>query len=250
MSTLSALELAVACSAVTLGYTVFGLTGFGANIVALPVLAHVMSLRSAVPTLLLLDLLSAALLSSRNRSSVEVTELKHLVLPMLAGMALGLPLLQYAPESLLLVLLGGFVGLVAAWNLFGRAKGAIASRGWVWPTGLAGGAFSTVFGTGGPVYTLYLAHRIVDATRLRATVASVILGSALVRLVLFSGSGLLRESALPAVAATLLPCALVGYLIGSRLHFRMPQADVKRAIWMLLVGAAISLVVRGVVGFP
>jgi hypothetical protein len=45
LNELSIIELAVACSAVTVGYTVFGMTGFGANMVALPVLAHVMSLR-------------------------------------------------------------------------------------------------------------------------------------------------------------------------------------------------------------
>lgn len=248
MNELSIIELAVACSAVTVGYTVFGMTGFGANMVALPVLAHVMSLRSAVPTLLMLDLLSAALLSSRNRDSVEVAELKHLALPMLAGMALGFPLLALAPESGLLALLGAFVGSVSLWNLMGRAGGRSAAAYWVWPAGLVGGVFSTVFGTGGPVYTLFLASRIADTTRLRATVATVILISALVRLLLFTGSGFLYESALPALAAALLPCALAGYLMGSRLHLRMPQAQVRRVIWMVLVAAAVSLLARGTVG--
>lgn len=248
MNELSIIELAVACSAVTVGYTVFGMTGFGANMVALPVLAHVMSLRTAVPTLLILDLLSAALLSSRNRESVEVAELKHLAFPMLAGMALGFPLLALAPESGLLALLGAFVGAVSLWNLVGRAGGRTAAAYWVWPAGLVGGAFSTVFGTGGPVYTLFLASRIADTTRLRATVAAVILVSALVRLLLFTGSGFLYESALPALAAALLPCALAGYLMGSRLHLRMPQAQVRRVIWMVLVAAAVSLLARGTMG--
>jgi len=242
------LEMAVACSAVTVGYTVFGMTGFGANMVALPVLAHVMSLRTAVSTLLMLDLLSAALLSSRNRKSVDVAELKHLATPMLAGMVLGFPVLALAPESGLLALLGAFVGAVALWNLSGRASGRAAAAYWVWPAGSIGGMFSTVFGTGGPVYTLFLAHRIADTSRLRATVATVILGSALLRLVLFTGSGFLFEAALPALAAALLPCALAGYLMGSRLHLRMPQAQVRRVIWMLLVAAAVSLLARGMMG--
>jgi len=241
----SMLELAVACSAVTVGYTIFGMTGFGANMVVLPVLAHVMSLRTAVPTLLLLDLLSAALLSSRNREAVDTAELRHLAIPMLAGMALGFPLLTLVPEAGLLTLLGAFVGAVSIWNLFGRASGRAAAAHWVWPTGLIGGAFSTMFGTGGPVYTLFLVTRIADTTRLRATVATVILISALVRLLLFTGSGFLHESVLPALAAALLPCALAGYLMGSRLHSRMPQAQVRRAIWLVLVAAAVSLLARG-----
>jgi uncharacterized membrane protein YfcA len=105
-----------------------------------------------------------------------------------------------------------------------------------------------MFGTGGPVYTLYLARRIVDTAQLRATIGAVILGSALVRLVLFTGSGFLTQPGLFELAALLVPCALVGYVIGSRLHARLPQAQVRRAIWVLLLLSAASLLVRGVAG--
>ncbi|MEY4653913.1 MAG: hypothetical protein RI884_2494 [Pseudomonadota bacterium] len=237
--------MVVACAAVTLGYTVFGMTGFGANMVALPVLAHVMSLRFAVPMLLALDLLSATLMSTRHRASVEKGELKRLMIPMGVGMVLGLPLLQHAAEHWLLVLLGVFVGGFALWSLWGAANRQAAAPGWVWPTGLVGGAFSTVFGTGGPVYTLFLANRITDTDRLRATLGTVILVSALVRLVLFTGSGFLMQPGLPLLAAMLVPCALAGYAIGSRVNARMPQARVRRVIWMLLLAASASLLLRG-----
>jgi uncharacterized membrane protein YfcA len=108
-----------------------------------------------------------------------------------------------------------------------------------------GGAFSTVFGTGGPVYTLFLANRITDTDRLRATLGTVILVSALVRLVLFTGSGFLMQPGLPLLAAMLVPCALAGYAIGSRVNARMPQARVRRVIWMLLLAASASLLLRG-----
>jgi uncharacterized membrane protein YfcA len=245
LNELSALEMAVACAAVTLGYTVFGMTGFGANIVALPVLAHVMSLRFAVPMLLVLDLLSATLMSARHRTSVDTGELRQLLLPMLAGMLLGLPLLQHAAEHWLLVLLGLFVGGFAIRSLWGGSDRRAPAPGWVWPAGMVGGAFSTIFGTGGPVYTLYLAHRITNTDRLRSTLGAVILISALVRLALFTGSGFLAQPGLPFVAAMLVPCALAGYAIGSRVHSRMPQAQVRRVIWALLLLASASLLWRG-----
>ena len=248
MNELSALEMVVACLAVTLGYTVFGMTGFGANMVALPVLAHVMSLRFAVPMLLVLDLLSSTIMSARHRSSVDTGELKRLLLPMGVGMALGLPLLQHAAEHWLLVMLGVFVGGFAIWSLWGAANRQAPHAGWVWPAGLVGGVFSTIFGTGGPVYTLFLANRITDTDRLRATLGTTILISALVRLVLFTGSGFLMQPGLPLLAAMLVPCALTGYAIGSRVNARMPQARVRRVIWLLLLAASASLLLRGVMG--
>lgn len=246
MTALSPPELAAVCAAITLAYTVFGFGGFGANLVALPMLAHVMSLRFAVPMLLVLDLFSATLMGVKNRPLIDLGELKRLAPTLLVGMGLGLVVLQYAAEHWLLVLLGVFVGGFALWSLFGKVPHRPASPRWAWPAGLAGGIFSAMFGTGGPVYTLYLACRIIDTARLRATIGALILGSALVRLVLFTGSGFFAQPGLLMLAALLVPCALVGYVIGSRVHARLPQAQVRRAIWVLLLVSAGSLLVRGV----
>ena len=244
MTDLSNPALALAAGAVLLAYTVFGFGGFGANLVALPLLAHVMTIRFAVPMLLVLDLFSASLMGLKNRRLIDLPELRRLVPWLLAGMALGLLVLKLAAEAWLLLLLGGFVLAVASWNLFGRAGTAPIAPRWVVPTGLVGGVFSTLFGTGGPIYTLYLARRITDTSRLRATIGALILGSALVRLVLFTGSGFFTQPGLLKLAFVLVPCALAGYLLGSRLHARLPQAQVRRAIWVLLALSGASLLVR------
>jgi uncharacterized membrane protein YfcA len=248
LSSLSGAELAAVCAAVTLGYTVFGFGGFGANLVALPIVAHVLSLRFAVPMLLVLDLFSATVMGARNWRLIDRDEVRRLALAMLVGMALGMGVLQFAADRWLLVLLGVFVGGNALWSLLGKVDPRPVSPRWAGPTGLVGGVFSSLFGTGGPVYTLYLARRINDTTRLRATVGAVILGSALVRLLLFTGNGFLAQPGLLKLAVLLLPCALVGYVIGSRLHARLPQAQVRRAIWVLLLVSSVSLLVRALAG--
>jgi hypothetical protein len=248
LTELSLPVLAAVCAALTLAYTVFGFSGFGANLVALPLLAHVMSLRFAVPMLLVLDLLSAALLSARHRPLIDRGELKRLAPTLLVGMGLGLVVLEQASERWLLAVLGLFVGGFALWSLFGRIDPRPVSSRWAWPAGLAGGVFSSMFGTGGPVYTLYLVRRIADNARLRATIGALILGSALVRLVLFAGSGFLAQPGLAQLAAWGVPCALVGYAIGSRLHAQLPQAQVRRGIWMLLLVSALSVLLRGLTG--
>ena len=59
-------DIALAAFSVALGYGMFGFSGFGANIVALPLLVQVVPLRMAVPLLLLLDLLSTVMLGARS----------------------------------------------------------------------------------------------------------------------------------------------------------------------------------------
>lgn len=231
---------------VTLAYAVFGIGGFGAGVVGLPLIAHVMPLREAVPTTLLLDLGFSLLLGVRNRRLVDRAELLRLAPFILAGMAVGVLALARAPEAALVGVLGVFVTAYALYSLLARAAPGPAPTGWAAPAGLFGGVFTALYGTGGPIYTVYLARRIADTARLRATVGTLVFAAAFVRLVLFTGSGFYDGWRLPLLAATLVPGAGIGYAIGSRVHHRLPQTKVRRLIWMLLVASGVSLLVRAV----
>ncbi|MEO6639147.1 MAG: sulfite exporter TauE/SafE family protein, partial [Ginsengibacter sp.] len=200
--------LLAAASIVMLGYVVYGLTGFGASIVALPLLAHWFPLRFAVPLMLVFDLGAGLLLGLRNHRLVDRGELLRIAPWLLAGMGVGITLLVKVPERWLLQLLGGFVFLFACWRLLNRSQPHTASPRWAVPAGLAGGAFTALYGTGGPIYTIYLARRIADKNVLRASIGVLIFGTAWVRLALFTGSGFYRQPGLLPLAALLLPAAL------------------------------------------
>mgnify|MGYP000894984751 CR=1 FL=1 len=211
-------DLAVAAGAVAVGYTLFGFGGFGANIVSLPLLAHMVPLRFAVPMMLVLDLAASAFTGLRQRELIAVDEVRRLLPWLLGGMIAGATLLVRAGEEVLLALLGSFVVLVAGWSLWssrhGGTGGPPASTAWGRPAGLVGGVFSALFGSGGPVYTLYLARRLAERARLRATVATLILGAALTRGVLFIANGLLMQPGLLATSMALLPAVAVLELVG------------------------------------
>ncbi len=232
---------------VALGYTLFGFGGFGANIVALPLLAHLVPLRFAVPMMLALDLAAASFLGFRNRHLVDRGELLRLLPWLLAGMFIGATVLARADEVFLLGLLGAFVVIVAVWSLASgaaRAGQAPIAAGWAVPTGLLGGVFSALFGSGGPLYTTYLARRVHDPARLRACVGTLIFGAAALRGVLFVANGLMFQPGLLATSAALLPGAALGYFAGSLLHKRLPTARVRLGIWLLLLASGASLLWR------
>jgi uncharacterized membrane protein YfcA len=241
-------DLAAMAFAVMLGYTLFGFGGFGANIVALPLIGHLMPLRYAVPMMLALDLAAASFLGLRNRHLIERAELLRLLPWLVTGMIAGATLLARTDDRWLLALLGGFVLAVALWSLYssrrGGGGGTPVSPRWAVPVGLGGGVFSALFGSGGPLYTLYLARRIADPGRLRASVATLILGAALVRGVLFVSNGLLMQPGLLATSFALMPAAALGYLIGSRLHAVLPADRVRQGVWLMLIASGASLLWR------
>jgi len=242
-------DLAAMAFAVALGYTLFGFGGFGANIVALPLLAHLMPLRFAVPMMLALDLAASAFLGLKNRRLIAARELLHLLPWLLGGMFIGATVLARADEKLLLLLLGAFVLAVAAWSLWSArhatAKPEPVSRRWALPAGLGGGVFSALFGSGGPLYTIYLARRVVEPARLRASIATLIFGAAAVRGALFLSNGLMMQPGLLQTSLALFPGAALGYFIGSRLHAHLPEAWVRQGVWIMLLGSGASLVWRG-----
>ena len=236
--------LLAAAAAVAVAYTVYGLTGFGAAIVAIPLLAQFLPLRVAVPMLLLFDLVAGLLLGLKNHRSIDKPELLRLVPFLLLGMVAGVYLLAHAPERWLLAVLGLFAMLYAAWNLLRRPATGPVARGWVVPAGLFGGAFTAMYGTGGPIYASYLARRVSDKDVLRASVAALIFGAGWVRLVMFTASGFYAQRGLLELVAMLVPAALLGYFMGSRLHARLSGPQALKVVWLLVLAAGIGLLWR------
>jgi uncharacterized membrane protein YfcA len=237
-------SIAAAALIVVLAYVVFGLTGFGATIVGLPLLAHIVPIRFAVPMMLVFDLSAGLLLGLRNRGNVDRRELLRLAPFIAVGMLIGVTALVRAPERWLLGVLGAFVFAYACWSLLHRASPQPISARWVAPAGVAGGVFTALYGSGGPVYTVYLARRVGDAKRLRASMAVLIFCTAWARLALFSASGLMMQPSLLPLAFLLLPGAVLGYLVGSRLHQRLSPRHAARAVWLLLLASGASLLFR------
>ena len=235
-------SIVAAALIIVLAYVVFGLTGFGAAVVGVPLLAHFFPIRFCVPMMLVFDLCAGLLLGLRNRRQVDRAELLRLAPFAAIGMVLGVTALVKVPERGLLGLLGAFVIAYAAWSLLTRLPARPVNPRWAAPAGIAGGAFTALYGTGGPIYTIYLARRIADPARVRASIAVLVFCLAWARLALFASTGLLFQPSLLRLAVLLVPCAIAGYFIGSHLHRRLQPAHASRAIWALLIASGVSLV--------
>jgi uncharacterized membrane protein YfcA len=116
---------------------------------------------------------------------------------------------------------------------------------WCIPVGLAGGIFSALFGAGGPVYVIFLAGRIADKAALRATAATVVAISALLRLATFAVNGLLWQHGLLLLCACLLPMLILGLWVGNHIHHRLDLRHVIQVISSLLLLNGATLLARG-----
>ena len=231
---------------VLLGYTIFGATGFGSSIISVPGLAHFFPLTFVVPLVTTTDAFAATTTALRLRRLVAWPEFVRLLPAMLIGIALGATLLLNLPRGPALLALGVFAASYGAYVIAGP-RALRRAPGWlVWPIGIAGGIFSALFGTGGPIYIVFLSARIDDKSALRATSAIVVAVSVWVRLGLFIATGLWLNTALVTLALALLPVMALGLWLGNRLHHALSRDGVLRLIAGLLLGNGIALIVRAV----
>ena len=104
---LGLVELIIAAVMVFAAFTVRGMSGFGAGMVGIPLLAFVMPVHTAVPMFSILVLTLFVVISIRDWKSVVRDELRRLLVPTLLGVVLGIVLLQQLDNRVLLKLLGG-----------------------------------------------------------------------------------------------------------------------------------------------
>jgi uncharacterized membrane protein YfcA len=226
-------------------YVVFGATGFGSSIISVPMLAHWFPLTFAVPLVTALDCVATINASYRQWRRADFAEFRRIVPTMLIGIVVGTTVLFTLPRAPALLALGVFVVAYGVHSLVGGQREWKAVRPfWAWPVGLIGGMFSAVFGTGGPIYMIYLAARIHDKTALRATSFLIITVSVILRTTVFIVTGLLLNLPVVVAAVVLLPLMFVGYYLGNRVHLALSRAGVMKVIAALLVINGASLIVR------
>lgn len=228
---------------VMFGYVIFGMVGFGSTITNVPLLAHLLPLRFLVPLTLLLDLFAATAVGTRMQGRADRGELRRIFPFVLIGLGLGLTLLIRLPERALMLLLGGFVLYAGISSLVRKPDSRPLHPAWAAPAGVVGGIFSALYGTGGPIYTIYFSRRIADKSVFRATISRLILILGVVRLALFFASGLIGQDHLLLAALLLAPFAAFGLFLGNRLHHGLSARRILLFVSLLIIvnGAALLL---------
>ncbi|HEV7800598.1 MAG TPA: sulfite exporter TauE/SafE family protein [Burkholderiales bacterium] len=244
---LSALHILWIGAAVFAAYIVRGMSGFGAGLIAAPLLAFVLPVHVVVPLSGLLVFVLFIFLTIRDRRSVIWRELKLLAPPTVAGVIAGLWLFRTLDNRLLLVMLGGFLVVYATYMLavhtFGLPQFRCSER-WALPLGFGGSFFDTLFGGGGgTLVVIYMHARGLGRMEFRATVAMLWFIEMIARIGGYGIAGYYTRDVLIMVAA-LIPVMAAGTWIGERLGNRVSPATFSRILAVLLMASGVSLLFK------
>lgn len=226
-----------------LAFFIRGIAGFGSGLIAIPLLALYLPVPLVVPVLALLDYLAALVHGIRHREHIAWRELLPLVPFTLLGSLAALYLLNNLDTVILRRALGLFVLLYALYALSGFAPRRAGSRLWAAPFGTLGGLISTLFGTGGPPYIVYLHLRHITKSAFRPTLAVIFLIDGSTRVAGYAITGLLDMDILwLTLAAT--PLVLLAMYIGEHIHTNLSARAFSRMIGVMLLGSGTALLLR------
>jgi len=236
--------LLVMAGAAFLGSLVYGITGFGAALVTIPLATHFVPLQFALSVFALMDLANALRIGLQRPQDANRGELVRMVPLVLAGTTVGVTVLVNLPRAGAMLALGVFVLVYACYSLMRKPGGAIVGTAWAYVAGFVGGVTSTLFGAGGPPYAIYLSHRPLAKEQFRATLTLTTVFSIGMRVAAFALTGLLLKREVLLAALAVLPAAYAGVSLASRLFRSISHELLLRLVALLLLATGGSLVLR------
>ena len=225
-----------------------GAVAFGFPLVATPLLALVVGVKTAVATSIIPNIvMDSVQLVRRGHALSTVRRLASLIAFSMAGMWLGTRLLAVLPGRLASLVLGIFVLVFAAINASGLAlRVSPAWERWLSPpVGLAAGVLGGLTNVPGTPMVLYFVALGMDKYEFVRAVAVTFIVAKVVQLAAVVWYGLLDRHLL-AVSLGFTVVALGGFTVGLRMQDWLPARVFNRAVLAVLVVTGVWLIVRGV----
>jgi uncharacterized membrane protein YfcA len=240
MASLSALGFGFYMVVLICAFAVRSAAGFGAVLIAMPMLAFVLPISTAVSVTTVLTAITSVHLISREWRQVAWWHFAVMTFYSVIGIGLGFSFINMLDEHALRRGLGVFLILYSLYTLAttkaspvlpARWRGALAAG-----AGIAGGLLGTLFGAGvGPIYVIYFNTLRMEREIFRVTMSTVVLLGGAARIAGYASLGFYERSSIALIAIGL-PLVVVGSWLGDRVVRRLdPQ------IFSWLVGGLILL---------
>lgn len=247
MPGLDSFQLAWIAASIFMAFVVRGMSGFGAGMIAVPLLAFVIPLQMAVPLCSLLVFVLFVILMIRDRREIVWDELRLLLPPTIVGTIAGLWLFAVLDNRILVLMLGGFLVLYSVYMLAVSALGLPqlrCSQRWALPVGFTGAFFDTLFGGGGgTLVVIYINARGIGRAGFRATVAALWFAEMVARIGGYAWAGFYDKGIL-LLFVLLLPLMWLATVVGEKLGNRINAETFSRLLAVMLLASGTSLLLK------
>jgi len=234
-------ELSIIMLAWFAGGFVNGIAGFGAAMIAMPLLTPYVDLSVAVPSCTMIVLCLNFQVGWTFRRFIEWHYLKGIVYGAIPGAILSVFVLEYIPEHQLKGGMGIFIACYALWNLYADTgkKKAINSF-WGYLAGILSSAFGMAFGFNGPPLAIYVAYCGCPAQAVKGILGAgfIITSTCIVFTKIVTGQ---VDTTVLTIFAAATPAVIIGSKLGIRLSASLSEYSYRKVLFCALTLMGIKI---------
>ena len=229
-------------------FAVRSAAGFGAVLIAVPMLAFILPVPSAVAVATALTALTSVRHISLHWRRIAGREFAILALYSLIGIGLGFCFIKALDENALRRGLGIFLMVYSIYALWTSGAPPVFAARWhgvlAAGAGIAGGFVGALFGGGvGPIYVIYFNALRLEREVFRVTLTTVALVGGATRIVGYASLGIYGRSTLALVAVGL-PLMAIGSRLGDWLALSLNPRVFGRFVGALVLLSGIALLIK------
>jgi uncharacterized protein len=229
-------------------FAVRGAAGFGAGLVAVPLLALFLPVTTTVSVATVLTTLAALGQISRRWRQIAWGEFCLMSFYTAVGIAFGFYFLKLCNETTLRHALGVFLILYSIYALYTGGSAPVITARWrrmlAACTGSAGGFLAAVFGGGvGPIYVTYFNSIGLSRDVFRVTMSTTMLVGGAARIAGYASYGFYRGPAATLVAIGV-PLVVMGSWLGDRIAHNVNPRVFGALIGLLVLMSGIVLLLK------
>lgn len=219
-----------------------GLSGFGSALLAMPLLALFIDVKTAVPLCVLHGLLISIYLSIQLKDYIDWKEVFPLAAGSMPGIYMGVTFLINVNSDIVKLLLGLLLVLYSAFTLYSHPVPVKMRRIWAYAAGFASGFIGSAFSTGGPPAIIYATLTGWSKNRMKATITGFFLIVAAITSAVYIASGLADIVVLKYFSVSAV-FVLIGVYSGSRLYNKISRRGYIKIILIILVLLGLMMII-------
>lgn len=248
MLSLSLADVAFYMLVMTGAFAVRSAAGFGAVLIAMPLLAFVLPVSTAVSVTTALTAITSVHQVSRHWRRVAWSHFVIMAFYSAIGIGLGLYFITLLDEQALRRGLGVFLIVYSLYALATAGRSPVLPSRWrralAGTTGVIGGLLGTLFGAGvGPIYVIYFNTLRMEREIFRVTMSTVVLLGGAARIAGYARLGFYEASSVVLIAIGL-PLVVLGSWFGDRVIRRLDPRVFGWLVGGLILLSGIALLVK------
>jgi len=221
--------------------------GFGDALIAMPLLAMVLGLKTATPLVALVSITIAIVMLFTTWRSLKVGSASRLIISTLVGIPVGIALLKGVDERIMQTLLACVILLFSGFNLSNLAVPKLKSERSSYLFGFVAGLLGGAYNTNGPPIVIFASMREWPPAEFRATLQGYFFVTGFMLLGAHALGGLWNERVFTLYGLSL-PVIATSIFLGSRLHRKVSPERFRKAIHVLLLLVAAMLLFSALTG--